>query len=117
MKVNFFATLRPIVGGKTVDFDLPEGATVRGLVDVIVTRYPPMREELLDANGHLHEHVHVFINGRDVQYLPLAMDTPLSLRDALNVFPAVGGGSTAVRQDVRQDFGVNAQSSRSSHGA
>jgi len=93
MKVNFFATLRPMVGGKTVEFDLPEGAAVRALVDAIVTRFPPLRDELLDAGGQLHGHVHVFVNGRDVQYLPLAMDTPLSLRDTLNVFPAVGGGA------------------------
>ena len=91
MKVNFFATLRPLAGGKTVDFGLPEGTTIRALVDAIVTRFPPMRQELLDADGQLYEHVHVFVNGRDTQYLPLAMETPLSLKDVLNVFPAVDG--------------------------
>lgn len=93
MRVNFFATLRPMAGGKTVDFGLPEGTSIRALVDAIVTRFPPMRQELLAPDGNLYEHVHVFVNGRDAQYLPLGMDTLLSLQDTLNVFPAVGGGA------------------------
>ncbi len=93
MKVHFFATLRPMAGGKSVNFDLREGATIRGLVDAIVTRFPVMRSELLDADGNLYLHVHVFVNGRDTHFLPLGMDTPLSLHDVLNVFPAVGGGA------------------------
>ena len=32
MKINFYATLRDIVGGKTVEFDLAEDITVRQLV-------------------------------------------------------------------------------------
>ncbi|MFZ1237903.1 MAG: ubiquitin-like small modifier protein 1 [Anaerolineae bacterium] len=93
MKVHFFATLRPMAGGKTVDFGLPEGTTIRSLVEAIVTRFPPMRQELLDADGNLYLHVHVFVNGRDTHFLPLGMATPLSLSDVLNVFPAVGGGA------------------------
>ncbi|MBK6432427.1 ubiquitin-like small modifier protein 1 [Candidatus Amarolinea dominans] len=93
MKVHFSPPLRPMAGSKTVDFDLPEGATIRSLVDAIVTRFPAMRPELLDADGNLYLHVHVFVNGRDTHFLPLGMDTPLSLSDVLNVFPAVGGGA------------------------
>src|SRR5690606_15498562 len=44
MKVHFYATLRPIAGQKTVEFDLGEGVTVQELVDAVVTRFPPMRE-------------------------------------------------------------------------
>ena len=47
MKINFFATLRQIIGQKTIDFDLPENVTVRELVEIVVTRYPAMRPELL----------------------------------------------------------------------
>ena len=92
MKVNFFATLRPIVGQKTVEFELPPDTTVRDFVEIVVTRYPPMRPELLDENGELHRHVHVFVNGRDAPFLPDGMDTVIQAKDTLNVFPAVGGG-------------------------
>ncbi len=92
MKVNFFATLRPIVGTKTVDMALPAGTTVAGLVDAIVTRYPPMRPELLDENGRLWPHVHIMVNGRDSQYLAHGLATIIQPLDTVNVFPAVGGG-------------------------
>jgi sulfur-carrier protein len=69
MKVNFFATLRPIVGGKTVEFDVPPGATAADLLNLAVERFPPLRKELLDEQGKLYPHVHLFVNGRDAPYL------------------------------------------------
>ena len=69
MKVNFYATYRPIVGGKTVEFDLDHGITLRQLVQAIITRFPAMQREMLDDNGQLYSHVHIFVNGRDVRYL------------------------------------------------
>lgn len=92
MYVQFYATLRPIVGGKTVQFDLGEGITVRQLLDAMIVRFPPLREQLLDENGELYPHVHIFVNGRDAPRLEQGMETPLSFEDQLDVFPAVAGG-------------------------
>ena len=92
MKVNFFATLRQIVGQKTVEMDLPANVTVREFVEIVVTQYPPMRKELLDENGNLYRHVHVFVNGRDAPFLEHGMDTVIQPNAQLNIFPAVGGG-------------------------
>jgi sulfur-carrier protein len=36
MQVNFYATLRPIVGGRTVELEIAEGLTVRELVVALV---------------------------------------------------------------------------------
>ena len=57
-----------------------------------MTRFPPMRKELLDENGELYGHVHVFVNGRDAPYLENRVDTPIKVGDKVDVFPAVGGG-------------------------
>jgi len=92
MKVNFFATLRDIVGGKTVEFDLDHGISAQELLDTIIERYPPMKKELLDADGRMYGHVHFFINGRDVQFLDDEFQTKIMDGDVVNVFPAVGGG-------------------------
>ncbi len=92
MKVNFFATLRDIAGGKTVEFDLEHGITARELLDAICDRFPLMKKELLKENGEMHGHVHFFINGRDVQFTELMFATPITQADTVNVFPAVGGG-------------------------
>ena len=93
MKVNFFATLRRIAGQKTVMFDLEEGATAQNLLNAILVKYPLMREELLDENGALYRHVHLFINGRDVYFLPDDMETVIHPADKIDLFPAVAGGS------------------------
>jgi molybdopterin synthase sulfur carrier subunit len=58
MKAQFCATLRPIFGGKTVEFNLPTGATVQQLIDTFTTEFPPLQAELLD------EHVRLFAHAR-----------------------------------------------------
>jgi molybdopterin synthase sulfur carrier subunit len=92
MQVNFYATFRPLVGGKTVTFDLPPDSTPAQLLAVVIRTYPPLRDQLFDEAGKLYPHVHVFINGRDVQYLPQALDTILNSEDKIDIFPPVGGG-------------------------
>jgi molybdopterin synthase sulfur carrier subunit len=92
MQINFYATLRPIVGQKTIDFDMPEIVTVAEVVEIVVTRFPPLRKELLNEDGDLYPHVHVFINGRDAPYLNNAMETVVKPSDKVDIFPAVAGG-------------------------
>jgi molybdopterin synthase sulfur carrier subunit len=92
MKIDFYATLRDVTGQKTVDIDLPESATLGQLVDKIVALYPLMRSKLLDENGNLWGHVHIFINGRDAPFLENALQTVIHPVDTISIFPAVGGG-------------------------
>ncbi len=92
MKVHFFATLRPIVGGKTVEFEVEQGLTVREMLDVMIARFPRLKTELLDETGKMHGHVHFFVNGRDAQFLENGIQTVIQPDDVINVFPAVGGG-------------------------
>ena len=92
MKVNFFATLRDIAGGKTVEFDTGRGITAKELLDAIINKFPPMKKELLNQDGRMYGHVHFFINGRDVQFMDDQFQTKIEPEDTVNVFPAVGGG-------------------------
>ncbi|MGE5223034.1 MAG: ubiquitin-like small modifier protein 1 [Omnitrophica WOR_2 bacterium] len=92
MKVKFFSTLRQIVGGKAVDLNLGEAATVQQLLDEMIRCYPALQDELLDENGRLYGHVHMFVNGRDSNFLEKGMDTVLAPDDVIGIFPAVGGG-------------------------
>ncbi len=92
MNVNFYATLRPIVGGRTVELDLPTGVTVRELVAALVEQWPPLRAQLLDEQGELYRHVHVFVNGRDAPYGEGGMARVIGQEDVIDVFPAVAGG-------------------------
>jgi len=92
MKVNFFATLRDIAGGKVVEFDANHGVTAQELLDAIITKFPLMKKELLNEHGEMYGHVHFFINGRDVQFTDEKFQTKIMQEDTVNVFPAVGGG-------------------------
>ena len=92
MYVNFFATLRDIAGGKTVEIPVDHGVTARELLDAIIERFPPMKKELLNKDGRMYGHVHFFINGRDVQFMDDDFQTVIAAEDVINVFPAVGGG-------------------------
>ena len=92
MKVNFFATLRDIAGGKTVEFDVDHGITAQELLEAIMVKFPLMRKELINEQGEMYGHVHFFINGRDVQFTDDKFQTRIMQEDTVNVFPAVGGG-------------------------
>lgn len=91
MNVHFYATLRLITGKKTVSLNLPENATVREMLEACFSLYPALRKELMNGD-ELHGHVHVFVNGRDVPYLENTLETRISAKDKLDIFPAVGGG-------------------------
>jgi len=93
VKVNFYATYRAIVGQKTIEFDIPPGSTVQQLVDLIIERYPDFYGQLLDENGALYRHIHIFINGRDTYYLPDDLNTIVDTKDKIDIFPPVGGGN------------------------
>ncbi len=92
MKVNFYATLRPIVGQKTVEMTLPEGTTAIELVRAFVKDYPAMEKELLDKDGNFLPHMKFIINGRQAEYMPDQMNTILKPEDKIDIFPPVGGG-------------------------
>ena len=92
MKVNFYATLRDIAGGKTIDIPLEQGVSAREVLEAIITRFPEMKKELLREDGRLFGHVHFFINGRDVQFTDDDLETVILPDDEISVFPAVGGG-------------------------
>jgi len=92
MKVNFYATLRDIAGGKTVEFNVNHGSTAQEVLDAIIEKFPLMEKELLNENGEMYGHVHFFINGRDVQFTDDKFQTRITQEDTVNVFPAVGGG-------------------------
>jgi molybdopterin synthase sulfur carrier subunit len=92
MIVNFYATLRDIAGGKTIEFDVNHGVTAQELLDAIIKRFPLIEKELLNEDGEMYGHVHFFINGRDVQFTDDQFQTKIMPEDTVNIFPAVGGG-------------------------
>ena len=46
IKLLFFATLRDRAGTKSMELDIPEGMTVRGLKEMISDEYPNLKESM-----------------------------------------------------------------------
>jgi molybdopterin synthase sulfur carrier subunit len=92
VKVSFYATIRAIVGAKTLEIELPEGSSIQELLDRLIERCPPLTEKLFDPDGKLTRSVQVFVDGRSAAYLPDGLETKLSSDQAVDIFPAVAGG-------------------------
>lgn len=93
MFVNFYADLRSLAGGKTVQVNWESSMTARQALESVTNSRAALAEKIWQAPGVLYEHIHVFINGRQSVFLPLGMETPLDEDATLDVFPPVGGGS------------------------
>ncbi len=92
MQINFYADLRPLAGGKTVDVIGDAPMTVRAALESVTSARPALGEKIWQAPGELFDHIHVFVNGRQSVFLLSGLETPLQSGDTLDVFPPVGGG-------------------------
>jgi len=87
--VRLPTVLRAQAGGKsTVSLD---GSTIGEVLQALVTDYPGMAGQVLNADGTLHKFVNVYVNDDDVRYLS-SLDTPLKEGDEVSILPAVAGG-------------------------
>jgi molybdopterin synthase sulfur carrier subunit len=102
MRVDFYGIYRPIVGEKTIEFGAGDGLSVRQLLDAIVTRFPAMRAELLDARGQLYPFVPIYVNGRNPRLLPNGLDTALLPEDNVSLFSPLASGRLNVEDIKRQ---------------
>jgi len=92
MRVSFFASLREIVGGRDLDVSLPAGASVRELAEELVRRWPELREHLFTDEGALSRRAAIYVDGRNVRWLPDAEATRLSEDQCVAVIPPAAGG-------------------------
>jgi len=92
MDVHFYATLRALIGKKTVTVEMPPNTTALELIELVSAKYPALRAELLDAQNRFQQHMKMFINGREAVYLEETFDTIIHPDDKIDVFPPVGGG-------------------------
>ena len=91
MRVDFYATLRPIVGARSVEIPLQEGMTMARLVEEIAARWPLLSEHLFDADGALSRRVSILLDGRNIRWLD-GLETPIGAGQKVDIFPPVAGG-------------------------
>ncbi|WP_171166259.1 MoaD/ThiS family protein [Streptomyces sp. I05A-00742] len=74
------------------------GATIEELFKDLDTRYPGIRERVVDdaAGGELRRFVNVYLNDEDVRFLA-GTATELSDGDSVTILPAVAGGAAGAK--------------------
>ncbi|MBM3841402.1 MAG: MoaD/ThiS family protein [Verrucomicrobia bacterium] len=66
-------------------------ATVRDAITELQTRYPGIKERLLDDDGAVRRFVNVYVNEEDIRFLQ-NQETPIKSGDEISIIPAIAGG-------------------------
>ncbi len=89
--IRLLATVRDIVGSKYLSVPFADGDTVRTLVAAINALCPALGEKLLDETGELSSVIHVYVGGRNVEWLD-GLDTVIRASDDIFIVPPMAGG-------------------------
>lgn len=92
MKIQLYATFRQVAGAKSIELDLPQNTSVPDMLEALLHAYPGLTPLLVDHSGQLLRHIHIFVNGRDLQYLEDGMRASLAASDKIDIFPPIAGG-------------------------
>jgi len=66
-------------------------ATVGAAITELQTRFPGIRERLVDEKGEVRRFVNVYVNEEDIRFLQ-NQQTPLKDGDEVSIIPAIAGG-------------------------
>jgi len=84
--VRYFARYRSLVGKSEEELEVPDGITVRELIEILKERHPVLKNEVFAEDNDLAD-VNVSRNGRYVRF-----DEVLRDGDVIAIFPPVSGG-------------------------
>ncbi len=77
----------------TNDEELVEvnAATIGDAITELQTRYPGIKERLIDETGGVRRFVNVYVNEEDIRFLQ-NQETKLKDGDEISIIPAIAGG-------------------------
>lgn len=65
--------------------------TISSAIAELQTRYPGIRERLVDDSGAVRRFVNVYVNEEDIRFLQ-NQDTAIKDGDEISIIPAIAGG-------------------------
>lgn len=68
-----------------------DAATIGAAILELQTRFPGIKERLVDDNGEVRRFVNVYVNEEDIRFLQ-NQHTPLKDGDEISIIPAIAGG-------------------------
>src|SRR4029453_221204 len=75
--------------------------TVGGAITELQTRYPGIKERLVEENGPVRRFVNVYVNEEDIRFLQ-NQQTPLKDGDELSIIPAIAGGKRKLKRKKKK---------------
>jgi molybdopterin synthase sulfur carrier subunit len=66
-------------------------ATIGDAISELQTRYPGIKERLIDDSGTVRRFVNVYVNEEDIRFLD-NQQTKLKDGDEISIIPAIAGG-------------------------
>lgn len=68
-----------------------EAATIGDAISELQTKYPGIKERLVDDNGEVRRFVNIYVNEEDIRFLQ-NKETPIKDGDEVSIIPAIAGG-------------------------
>ncbi len=68
-----------------------DAGTIGAAITELQSRYPGIKERLMDESGQVRRFVNVYVNEEDIRFLK-NQDTPLKDGDEISIIPAIAGG-------------------------
>ncbi len=88
-KVRIPAPLRKLTNNQeVVEVD---ANTVAAVITELQTRYPGIKERLLDEKGAVRRFVNIYVNEEDIRFLQ-NQETAVKSGDEISIIPAIAGG-------------------------
>lgn len=91
LKINLYTIYRSIAGERSISLDIEEGSSLSQALTQLFALHPKLEAEFFDETGGIHEHVSMFIEGKEV-YGTDGLKTKLSNSDVIDIIPPVEGG-------------------------
>jgi molybdopterin synthase sulfur carrier subunit len=89
IKVRIPTPLRKLTNSEEI-VEVAAG-TVGGAIAELQTRFPGIKERLLDETGAIRRFVNVYVNEEDIRFLQ-NQETPIKPGDEISIIPAIAGG-------------------------
>ncbi len=96
MRVEFYGVYRPMVGEKTIEVEAD--LNLRQVLEIMVTRHPLLRPELLDDSGQLYPWIPLYVNGRNPRLFADGLDRPIGAAEVVSIFSPIASGKINVEE-------------------
>lgn len=91
--VKVFAYIREKIGISEVVLDLSDNAKISDVVNILIDKYPDIKNLILNENGVLKDDLLYLLNGRDIRVLQ-GLNTNISDGCIFAILPPFSGGKS-----------------------